>query len=65
MYRGEQYWTVTSSFRYTDVNVLYDGFYNAVVGVQSSAVFPTVFLNSDVKITDGNGSSSDPYILSA
>ena len=27
------------------------------------SVFPTVYLNSDVKITSGSGTSSDPYIL--
>ena len=27
------------------------------------SVFPSVYLNSDVKITSGSGSSSDPYIL--
>ena len=28
------------------------------------SVFPTVYLNTEVKITSGSGTSSDPYILS-
>ena len=34
-------------------------------GSASSAlsVFPSVYLNTEVKITSGSGTSSDPYIL--
>ena len=34
-------------------------------GLASSAlsVFPSVYLNTEVKITSGSGTSSDPYIL--
>ena len=28
------------------------------------SVFPSVYLNTEVKITSGSGTSSDPYILS-
>ena len=38
----------------------------SVYGVSASyalSVFPTVYLNTEVKITSGSGTSSDPYIL--
>ena len=33
------------------------------VAVYALSVFPSVYLNTDVKITSGSGTSSDPYIL--
>ena len=39
----------------------------SVYGVSASyalSVFPSVYLNTEVKITSGSGTSSDPYILS-
>ena len=45
------------------------GFFSVGIALRTDAsdarsVFPSVYLNSDVKITSGSGSSSDPYILS-
>ena len=45
------------------------GFFSVGIALRADAsntrsVFPSVYLNSDVKITSGSGSSSDPYILS-
>ena len=34
------------------------------VASRALSVFPSVYLNTEVKITSGSGSSSDPYILS-
>ena len=40
-----------------------DGGVNIYVASSSLSVFPTVYLNTEVKITSGSGTSSDPYIL--
>ena len=40
-----------------------DGGVNIYVASSALSVFPTVYLNSDVNIVSGSGSSSDPYIL--
>ena len=42
---------------YGDGTVVIDGASNAL------SVFPSVYLNSNVEITSGSGTSSDPYIL--
>ena len=41
-----------------------DGLVNYDFAVRALSVFPSVYLNTDVKITSGSGTSSDPYILS-
>ena len=43
--------------------VMGDGIFNNTFASDAHSVFPSVYLNSDVKITSGSGSSSDPYIL--
>ena len=40
-----------------------DGFVGRGFAFAGEFVFPSVYLNSDVKITSGSGTSSDPYIL--
>ena len=40
-----------------------DGFVGRGFTFAGEFVFPSVYLNSDVKITSGSGTSSDPYIL--
>ena len=40
-----------------------DGGVNIYVASSALSVFPTVYLNTEVKITSGSGTSSDPYIL--
>ena len=40
-----------------------DGGVNIYVASSALSVFPTVYLNSDVNIVSGSGTSSDPYIL--
>ncbi len=40
-----------------------DGLVTYDFAIRALSVFPSVYLNSDVKITSGSGSSSDPYIL--
>ena len=40
------------------------GFVSGVDASYALSVFPSVYLNTEVKITSGSGSSSDPYILS-
>ena len=42
---------------YGDGTVVNDGASNAL------SVLPSVYLNSNVEITSGSGTSSDPYIL--
>ena len=39
------------------------GFVNGDVASRALSVFPSVYLNTEVKITSGSGTSSDPYIL--
>ena len=40
-----------------------DGGVNIYVASSALSVFPTVYLNTEVKITSGSGTSSDPYTL--
>ena len=40
-----------------------DGGVNIYVASSALSVFPSVYLNTEVKITSGSGTSSDPYIL--
>ena len=44
-------------------NVLGVGSVNSFRASLALSVFPSVYLNTEVKITSGSGSSSDPYIL--
>ena len=37
---------------------------NGALASNALSVFPSVYLNTEVKITSGSGTSSDPYILS-
>ena len=40
------------------------GFVYNFTASSALSVFPSVYLNTEVKITSGSGTSSDPYILS-
>ena len=40
-----------------------DGSVNSDSASDALSVFPSVYLNTEVKITSGSGTSSDPYIL--
>ena len=44
-------------------SVFGDGRVDGVFASFALSVFPSVSLNTEVKITSGSGSSSDPYIL--
>ena len=44
--------------------VIGDGIVGYVFASSALSVFPSVYLNTEVKITSGSGTSSDPYILS-
>ena len=44
--------------------VIGDGIVGYVFASNALSVFPSVYLNTEVKITSGSGTSSDPYILS-
>lgn len=63
--KGNNYWTITdyTTFNNMKVYILESGrvFYNS----QSSNynVYPSVYLKSNIKISGGTGSSSDPYLL--
>ena len=68
LYNGEDTWTINSYgwdavLEITALNVWGPG--NVIGGQYSntSAVRPTIYLNSNVKITGGDGSSSNPYTL--
>ena len=63
------YWTITPyiNFYYSvfDFGQVGNVSSNAVYGaIHYNEVHPTVFLKSNIKIVDGDGSSSNPYVLS-
>ena len=53
----------SSSWRSRTFIITGDGEVFDSAASNANSVFPSVYLNSDVKITSGSGSSSDPYIL--
>ena len=59
-------WTLTphaSSSRYI-VNISFNGQAYNFSAATAHGIFPVTYLSSNVKITSGTGSSSDPYLLS-
>ena len=63
------YWTISPGAYYgISRNVWYVGnvgFVNHYFAADGGAVFPAIYLKSNVLIDSGNGTSSDPYILKA
>ncbi|MDO4377513.1 MAG: prepilin-type N-terminal cleavage/methylation domain-containing protein [bacterium] len=65
LHKKIDYWLVTPSSSYADF-VFYVTNYGGLFAMQASyleSVLPSVYLNSNVEITGGSGTSSDPYIL--
>ena len=67
MFKNTLYWTISPSANAgTSRYVWYvrgDGFVNNRVAASGGAVFPAIYLKSNILIESGNGSSSNPYIL--
>ena len=64
---GSNQWTITPSFSLGDATFIihYGGGAGGANAVRTDCrVFPSTYLSSNVKITSGTGSSSDPYLLS-
>ena len=65
LYNGTHQWTLTVSATgdMTVVNVNSGGIVTYLANM-SSSVFPAIYLSSNVKITSGDGSESNPFTLS-
>ena len=72
LYKGEDYWTLThitnvgrSLFMIDDFGRVYTSIYsNDYFPRTSHVVIPSLYLSSNVSITGGSGTESDPYTLS-
>ena len=69
MYKNTRYWTLSprvySANSRSVWHVVNDGGVNVNNAADGVAVFPTLYLKTDILIKSGNGTSSDPYILNA
>ena len=67
MYNNEDWWTLSPMSGISNISFYVDSngaFYSSGTHVGTShAVRPTVYLSSDIKITGGNGSQSNPYTI--
>ena len=65
LFKGVWYWTISPylSNAYGVLLVDSDGFLSYNRALYRGSVRPSVFLKSNIKITSGSGTSSDPYIL--
>ena len=69
MFKNTWYWTI-SPYVFSGIsrNVWYVGnvgLVNGYFAADGGAVFPTIYLKSNILIESGNGTSSNPYILKA
>ena len=65
IFNSSYQWTITPRASYSN-RVFYmssSGFVNGNHTINTNGVRPVVFLKSNIKIVDGDGSSSNPYIL--
>ena len=69
MHKNKSYWTLSpyasTSFASNVWNVRSGGFVDNGLAAGGGAVFPTIYLKSNILIESGKGTSSDPYILKA
>lgn len=66
LYKKNVVWLTIVSRLYTFIDTYYVNSDNVSAGGAraSSYVYPTLYLNSNIKITSGDGSSENPYRLS-
>ena len=66
MFNNDYWWTLSPSPGSSDVFIVYSGGYanSGDASYASNAVRPAITLSSEVQITGGIGTESDPYILS-
>ncbi len=59
-------WTLTpsASISYVVFSVLSVGYVNRYSTYNASCVFPALYLNANVKIVSGEGTESNPFVLS-
>ena len=69
MHKNKSYWTLSpyasTSFASLVWRVRSDGIVSSGSAASGGAVFPTIYLKSNILIESGKGTSSDPYILKA
>ena len=68
LYTGQNYWTLSpSNFYYGDASMFHvdsAGFLGYTIVNSGYGVRPVINLNADVQIISGNGTSTNPYIIS-
>ncbi len=68
LFNSSNQWTLSPYVNSYDADaaffVYYDGSVNATNGYYRIGIRPTVYLSSNVRVQSGDGSSSNPYILS-
>ena len=67
MYKAVEEWTITpNSYTYSTVYFLFSSGHPSKSGITNYgySIRPVLYLKSNVYVVDGNGSISDPYILS-
>ncbi len=64
---SDSQWTITHTADNREIvlNIFSNGYIEGSFSSNSFGVRPTVYLKSSIKIVDGDGSSSNPYILEA
>ena len=63
LFNGQEQWTIISSVEYNTYNVSSNGMLSTASVDTEASIRPTLYLNRDVAIRGGTGSSSDPYQL--
>ena len=64
MITNNNWWTLTPDYSYEAYDVWGDGFFANYYCEYDDAVRPALYLSSNIKITGGNGSQSNPYQIS-
>ena len=69
LYRSNDYqWTISHFINESYVVLVYGSSYYKFYGIltaNASKVYPTIYLKANVQIVEGDGSSSNPYILAS
>ena len=69
MHKNKSYWTLSPSANTSHASGVWgvrsDGYVGSDCAAYGGAVFPTIYLKSNILIESGKGTSSDPYILKA
>ena len=63
LFTDDNYWTISSTIKYPHLVIGFRDVLTDARAYYSMAIKPVVYLKSDITITGGSGTSSDPYIL--